>query len=171
MARFVYTRANRTDAAELATTAAEGFETYREFAPPGWEPPPEGTFVKWARGSLGKADTWTLLARTADGNPAGHVAFCSAFSTAWPDPLDGLAHLWQLFVREPFWGTGVATTLHARAIAEAGRQGYTAMRLYTPEGQARARRFYEREGWAVWGAPVRETGIGIPLVQYRRPLG
>jgi predicted GNAT family N-acyltransferase len=44
------------------------------------------------------------------------------------------------------------------------------MRLFTPEGQARARRFYEREGWVQYGEPF-EAGLGIPLVEYRRELG
>jgi GNAT superfamily N-acetyltransferase len=171
MARFQYTRARTTDAEELAANAAAGLETYRSFAPSDWNPPREGTSVGAARSKLGNADTWGLLARTADGEPAGHVAFASSRTSMWPGAVDAMAHLWQLFVREPYWGTGVATTLHERAIAEATQQGYTSMRLFTPEGQARARRFYEREGWVVVGGPVADTGFGIPLVEYRRGLG
>jgi hypothetical protein len=43
------------------------------------------------------------------------------------------------------------------------------MRLFTPEGQTRARRFYEREGWTLHGGAVRRR-LGIPLVEYRREL-
>jgi GNAT superfamily N-acetyltransferase len=171
MARFVYTRAGAADAEELAATAAAGLETYRSFAPPEWNPPTDATSVGAARSRLGNPDTWGLLARTDDGEPVGHVAFNSARTSMWPGAVEGLAHLWQLFVREPYWGTGVATTLHGRAVAEAARRGYTSMRLFTPEAQARARRFYEREGWVVVGPPVADTGFGIPLVEYRRGLG
>jgi GNAT superfamily N-acetyltransferase len=171
MARFVYTRASAADAEELAATAAAGLETYRAFAPPEWSPPPEATSVAAARSRLGNSGTWGLLARTEDGASVGHVAFTPARTSMWPGAVDGLAHLWQLFVREPYWGTGAATTLHARTVAEAARQGYTSMRLFTPAGQARARRFYEREGWVVVGPPVADTGFGIPLVEYRRGLG
>jgi hypothetical protein len=44
------------------------------------------------------------------------------------------------------------------------------MRLFTPEGQLRARRFYEREGWLLFGSAF-DGGLGIPLVEYRRTLG
>ena len=86
----------------------------------------------------------------------------------WPD-VPGVAHFWQLFVRAPWWGTGLATELHAAAVAEAAHRGFAAMRLFTPAGQARARRFYEREGWT-GGAPFDDDTFGMPLVEYRREL-
>jgi GNAT superfamily N-acetyltransferase len=166
---FVYRGATVDDAAEIAATVLASFDTYRAFAPAGWNPPDEVGSLEDIRRRLGTADVWALLARTARGEPAGHIAFCSSRTSRSPERLAELAHLWQLFVREPFWGGGVATTLHARAMAEARAQGYTTMRLYTPAGQARARRFYEREGWRVRGEPFPHE-LGIPLVEYRRPL-
>jgi GNAT superfamily N-acetyltransferase len=84
--------------------------------------------------------------------------------------IPGLAHLWMLFIREPWWGTGLASRLLALAVEEAGARGYDAMRLYTPAGQARARAFYEREGWAIAGEAMFEPMLGLELVEYRRPL-
>jgi hypothetical protein len=54
---------------------------------------------------------------------------------------------------------------------EAARQGYQTIRLYTPEGQARARAFYEREGWTPIGRPFAEPLLGLDLMEYRRALG
>ena len=85
-----------------------------------------------------------------------------------PDP--GLAHLWQIFVREPFWGTGVATALHTAMLEEARQRGYARLRLFTPAAQARARRFYEREGWALAAPPFFDESFGMEIVEYRRPL-
>jgi GNAT superfamily N-acetyltransferase len=76
----------------------------------------------------------------------------------------------MLFVRPPWWGTGLATRLHALALAEAGRRGYGTMRLYTPRGAARARAFYEREGWTRAGRPFDEPLLALDLVEYRRAL-
>ena len=76
----------------------------------------------------------------------------------------------MLFVREPWWGSGLAARLHAIAIAEAAAQGYRAMRLYTPAGQLRARAFYEREGWSTDGAVRFEPMLALDLVEYRRAL-
>jgi hypothetical protein len=58
----------------------------------------------------------------------------------------------------------------AMALAEATGQGYAAMRLFTPAGQARARAFYEREGFATAGAPRWEPMLALDLVEYRREL-
>jgi hypothetical protein len=43
------------------------------------------------------------------------------------------------------------------------------MRLYTPADQARARRFYEREGWRI-AATVDDNEIGFRVVEYRLDL-
>jgi hypothetical protein len=54
---------------------------------------------------------------------------------------------------------------------EAARErGFARMRLFTPEGQARARRFYEREGWRVAGAAFVPPALGLALVEYRLEL-
>ena len=42
------------------------------------------------------------------------------------------------------------------------------MRLFTPAGHARARRFYEREGWEPRGEPTLEEPLGLELIEYRR---
>ena len=167
---FVYAVATPDDAAELAATVLAGFETYRAFAPSGWDPPPEIQDVEAVRKRLGDADAWCLAAWTPANEPVGHVAFVSSMTSRWPEKLEELAHLWQLFVRPPFWGSGAATTLMRRAIAEAGAQGYTAMRLYTPADQHRARRFYEREGFVQLADPI-PSELGFPVVEYRRSLG
>ena len=80
-----------------------------------------------------------------------------------------MGHFWQLFVREPWWGTGLATALHAEAVREAGARGFASMRLFTPAAHARARRFYEREGWTP-AAPFDDLDFGMPLVEYRRAI-
>ena len=49
-------------------------------------------------------------------------------------------------------------------------RGFAALRLFTPAAQARARAFYEREGWTVAGAPFAHDTMGIDMVEYRRPL-
>jgi len=158
------------DADVLMATVAEGFDGYRAFAPPGWEPPDMRIEVVRMRALLDEPDTWCEVAE-AQGEMAGHVAFMPARAHPLGAAVgDDMAHLWQLFVRRPHWGSGAASRLLADALAEAGARGFRAMRLFTPEGQARARRFYEREGFAQHGEPF-DGGLGIPLVEYRRELG
>jgi GNAT superfamily N-acetyltransferase len=160
--------AGPSDAERLATVMSEGFEGYRPFAPEGWQPPdPE---LDALRERLGNPDVWCLIAEE-NGLPAGHVAIVPATQhSGWPSDDPSLIHLWQLFVRPPWWGTGLASTLHAEAVRETAARGFTAMRLYTPAGQGRARRFYEREGWVAAGPPFDDADFGMPLVEYRRAI-
>lgn len=68
-----------------------------------------------------------------------------------------------------WWGRGVAAALHDAAIGEMHARGYESGRLFTPVGQARARRFYERRGWRV-GEEAFNDESGLALMEYRRWL-
>ena len=67
-------------------------------------------------------------------------------------------------------GTGLAKRLHDRALETLRERGFTEAGLYTPAGQARARRFYECEGWHRASEPEFSDPFGLDLVEYRRPL-
>ena len=163
-------RAGPDDAATMAAVQYEGFEGYRGIAPPGWEPLRPQDDLDGLRVTLASPDTFCLFAETPEGDSAGHVAFLPAAVSHRPEPDPQLAHLWQLFVRPPFWGQGIALALHDAALAEATARGYSRMRLNTPLDQARARRFYEREGWQLAGE-IDDHGFGLRMVEYRRALG
>jgi GNAT superfamily N-acetyltransferase len=87
-------------------------------------------------------------------------------------PVDdpALAHLRNLFVRGDLWGSGLARTLHTTALDAARERGFSAIPLFCAAGQARARRFYEREGWETVGTPWHEAALGLDMVEYRRAL-
>ena len=158
------------DTAVLTETVQQGFDTYRAFAPRGWTPPEEPIERAGIVGRLGQPETWCLVAYEGD-VPAGHVALHTARDrTEERAPIPGLAHLWMLFLREPWWGTGLAARLLALAVGEAAARGYDAMRLYTPAGHSRARAFYAREGWAITGEPTYEPMLGLDLIEYRRAV-
>jgi GNAT superfamily N-acetyltransferase len=159
------------DAPSLATTTRLGFESYHEWAPAGWRPPPRSLEIRAIRERLRQASTWCAMALEPGGEPAGHVGITHAAERERAHiRIPGRAHLWMLFVRPPWWGTGLAARLHALALEEAVRQGYRTMRLYTPAGQSRARAFYEREGWEAALPPFPEPLLGLDLVEYRREL-
>ena len=44
------------------------------------------------------------------------------------------------------------------------------MRLFTPVGHGRARRFYEREGWVPAGEEFHDAGPDLVLIEYRYAL-
>jgi ribosomal protein S18 acetylase RimI-like enzyme len=158
------------DAEELAETVAAGFESFREWAGPAWRPPETG-FELWRyRDGLERPSLWGLVAIDG-GEMAGHVMFVQALEREAPrNEIPGVAHLWQLFVRPRWWGSGLATRLNRLAVEEAARQGYGSMRLFTPALNLRARAFYEREGWATDGIGIYEPMLDLDIVQYRRRL-
>ena len=169
MAAVSFRTSSPADAAEIARTLELAFDGYREIAPPGWSPPPVEEDPIRVR--LRNPAVWCQVAE-ADGALVGHVALSpAALHAMYPIDDPRLAHLWQLFVRRPHWGTGVATTLHDAVLDEARQRGYREFRLYTPAGQLRARGFYEREGWRRVGDAFAEEALGgMQLVEYRRPL-
>ena len=156
-------RSARPDEARaLQEFVQAAFEGYRSFAPPGWEPPDElaPAQVERIRGMLDNVECWSCVAEDGD---------VLIGYTLW-EPVDGLAHVRAVFVAEPHWGTGLATRLLRDGTAEMGRRGWTTGRLFTPAGQGRARRFYEREGWHVHQDRHFEPKLGLDMVQYRRSL-
>ena len=154
------------DAAAMAETLQAGFDGYHGIAPPGWRPPDARSAAEIARvrARLGEPSTWAMLAEDG-GLVAGHAGYL-------PQPgFPGSAHLWQLFLRPPWWGSGVAGALLRQATEAAAAEGYGRMRLFTPRDQARARAFYEREGFEHTGWEAFEEAIGLVLVEYaREPL-
>ena len=164
--------ATGADADAVVRFLADGFRSFRDFAP-GWEPPArEAESLLATEWVLGQAECWFVIAED-DAGQAGQCGFHPAHSERMMrgEPIPGLAHFWQLFVRRDLWGGGLADELHAAAIAEIRARGYERARLVTPAVQARARRFYEARGWRPSGRSV--GGFGAPpleLVEYELDL-
>jgi GNAT superfamily N-acetyltransferase len=166
--------ASPADAEAVIALLAAAFRDYREFAAPGWEPPFPGLEEQMATERfLGDERIWYVVAED-DAGHAGQCGFTPAHTARAMkgDPVPGMAHFWQLFVRRDLWGSGLAADLHERAVAELHARGYERARLLTPSGQARARRFYERRGWVESPISVTEPVDlnGLPVVEYRLEL-
>jgi GNAT superfamily N-acetyltransferase len=157
------------DAPRIAALLIASFETYRSFAPPGWIPPPLERETDNVAAMLAKPGTWCLVAFEGV-ELAGHVGVLAMQDCRVPIDLPGGAHFWQLFARQDWWGTGLATRLHAAAVEAAAQRGQTALRLLTPCDHARARRFYEREGWTLFDE-FEDAAFGMRIADYRFRTG
>ncbi len=115
--------ATPADAPALAANVAEGFESYREWAPEGWSPPAIGAAaIARVAERLAQPEVWSLIALDGE-ETAGHVGL-SPTTGEDPQPAPaGTTNVWQLFVRGPWRGRGVASALMAAAVAEAERRG------------------------------------------------
>jgi len=167
--KYAFRAATPGDAERITDITMEGFETYRSFAPEGWTTPSADEERGRVLGLLGEDHVWYRVAEH-DGELVGHVGFLPADRTFAPTGDPGLAHVRQLFVVRAHWGTGLATQLHGAALDEARARGFTGTRLFTPAAQERARRFYEREGWALARPPAFDDRIGLEIAEYRRAL-
>ena len=111
------------DADAIARTVELAFESYREIAPEDWAPPP--VELEPLRAQLGNPAVWCGVAEV-DGEMAGHMALLPAsLHASYPSDDPALAQLWQMFVREEHWGSGIATRLHDAVLEEALERGYS----------------------------------------------
>lgn len=81
---------------------------------------------------------------------SGHVV---GFAHVGVDAADSrVGELFGFYVDPASWGSGAAVEVHRAAIAEWERRGLGTAHLWTHEGAARARLFYEHSGWRSSGA-------------------
>jgi GNAT superfamily N-acetyltransferase len=131
--------------------------------------------ASWRTGLPDPARTSTVL--VVEDPADGHVC---GFTTVGPLRPDGsgdldpavAGQLYAINLEPEAWGRGIGTPLLHAASDELAAQGYGLAILWTLRTNARARRFYEREGWRADGAEHLETWEGVELdeVRYRRSL-
>lgn len=84
-----------------------------------------------------------------------------------------VGELMALYVDPDSWRTGVGRALIARARAGLRRLGFDNALLWVLEGNERAQRFYERDGWLRGDDRRRQRvwGIEVDEIAYLRHLG
>ena len=88
-------------------------------------------------------------------------------STGDSRDADADAELFAIYVLRRAWGTGAGTAL-MRAATEAMRARATGDAvLWVLEDNPRARRFYEREGWALDGERKEDEYLGLRVTEVR----
>lgn len=87
--------------------------------------------------------------------------------------LAGVGELYAIYALPEAWGTGAGAELMRAAIEAMRAQGYGEAVLWVLEDNPRARRFYEREGWAADGSRKEDEFLGtrVAEVRYRIRLG
>ena len=123
---------------------------------------------QWRSWLLDPGHTRTFVAEAEDR--------CIGFAAAGPsrDPGAGpsVGEVYAIYLEEHVAGTGVGTALLRAAIESLAAQGWTHATLWVLDGNGRARRFYEREGWTLDGAAKSEPreDFVIDEVRYTLPL-
>jgi ribosomal protein S18 acetylase RimI-like enzyme len=159
-------QATAADALAIETVRVAGWRTaYRHVFPP---EELDGLPVDGSRWRL-RLETpprgWTTCVAVRDGTIVG-------FSSVGPSRDErGIGELYALYVDHEQWSTGAGLALMTQAESQLTTE-YTEATLWVLEDNPRARRFYERAGWAADGARKAEErwGVRAPEVRYRKTL-
>ncbi|MEV4414404.1 GNAT family N-acetyltransferase [Catellatospora sp. NPDC049609] len=125
----------------------------------------------WSQRWAAESDTHRMHLAERDGELLGFCYLGPADPAAEQAP-PGTGMLNAIHVRPDAVGSGVGLALMRTCLAGFADLGHTRAMLYVVRENDRARRFYERGGWAADGV-ARETMIGsasVPIVRYARAI-
>jgi GNAT superfamily N-acetyltransferase len=166
------------DIGAIAALIAACDESYRSWAPAGWEPPPPGSELDRWRGRITDGTWWTRVAVERSGRIVGLVCFTQAViqhaarspdGTPALEPIPGRAHVSAVFTHPDRWREGIAACLLELAEDAMRTEGYREVQLWTPSA-APARRFYETVGWVHDGRAQWLAELSLPIVAYVKAL-
>ncbi|MEU7819889.1 GNAT family N-acetyltransferase [Catellatospora sp. NPDC049133] len=125
---------------------------------------------EWARRYAAEADTHRLHLAERGSTVLGFSYLGPAGAEEQAPADTGVLN--AIHVRPDAIGSGVGLALMNTCLAEFAALGCRQALLYVVSDNTRARRFYERGGWAADGV-TRTTPIGsatVPVVRYARPI-
>jgi GNAT superfamily N-acetyltransferase len=99
-------------------------------------------------------------------------AACGFTRDADKDPAV-VGELYAIYVLPDFWGKGYGHALWRRVGRDLILAKFKEVNLWVLHGNARGRRFYEREGFQIDSAPIKEAHVGgvkLPEVRYWKRL-
>jgi GNAT superfamily N-acetyltransferase len=158
------------DARAMAKLMVRGNSTYREWAPPSWQPPGlERTQSQWYL-RLREGDRWTRVAIDRHGDLVALASWRPAREHGDEGAhVPGVSYVSHLYVDSSRWGNGIASGLLELAEAAMRLAAYVRAVLWTP-ADAPARGFYERCGWQLDGGERWSTELRLPMVGYQKHL-
>lgn len=130
---------------------------------------------------VAEREAWWLAVLASDGaharvivaQSAGRVVGFAGIGAARDgDASAGTGELYAIYVAEGVAGTGVGRDLLLRSTTALGEEGFERATLWVLETNQRARRFYEREGWA-WDGTTSTHLVecsNLPIVRYALDL-
>jgi GNAT superfamily N-acetyltransferase len=85
----------------------------------------------------------------------------------------GRGEVWAFYLHPDRWGCGAAAELMDHVEQRLKAEGFATVVLWVLDDNPRARRFYERHGWAPTGIAANFDDyceVSVPEVEYRREL-
>ena len=141
--------------------ASFGPERTVDSAIPPPQPPPPGP----ANPQAGAASAGSRLSRIRTGQPVPAGPLTPAGQAG------ETGEVYAIYLAPSAWSTGTGRALMAEALAALRTGGYQHVVLWVLTGNARARRFYAKAGFAPDGATNTLTSLGgVEELRYARPL-
>jgi RimJ/RimL family protein N-acetyltransferase len=162
--QFTIRPAKTSDLGTIADNLVEGLSTYRGWTPMAWNPPARTEMLIGLLQRFPRDGSWAHVAFVGTA-PAGHITIRPDRDEA-DEVRPGVALLTQLFVRQEYWGSGLAQQLHALGVADMAQRGFSSGRLLVANGHARAQAFYARQGWRPTGVLETSGELGLELAEY-----
>jgi ribosomal protein S18 acetylase RimI-like enzyme len=119
--------------------------------------------------TIAKAGPAKLAVAELDGRLAG---FC-LFGPTRDDAPSDIAEIYAVNVHPEFWRQGAGQSLCEHAVREAAAREHSAVTLWVLKENDRARRFYERLGFAFDGTEKTDTkliGSALHDMRYRKAI-
>lgn len=108
-------------------------------------------------------DNFHTLIAFWDEVPCG---LCS-YAKSRDNDFEGVGEIIAIHLKPEFWGKGISKPILNAAIAELRHLGYAKITLWTFEANARARKFYEKNGFAFDGT-LKDSGLdNAKEIRYR----
>ncbi|HYL24569.1 MAG TPA: GNAT family N-acetyltransferase [Burkholderiales bacterium] len=172
MAKLTLREATRADARAIAEIHVAAWRAaYRDLMPQSYlESLSIDERARMWEKTIASAGPAQLALAEFDGELAG---FCLYGPTRDREATD-VAEIYAVNVHPARWRQGAGRLLCAHALREAAAREHTVMTLWVISGNGRARRFYQRLGFATDGAARINTQlVGSPFdeVRYRRAIG
>jgi ribosomal protein S18 acetylase RimI-like enzyme len=125
---------------------------------------------EWLEMATGRREPVTLVA-DRDGEILGHATYGAQRDTGETRDI-ARAEIYSIYVGPDHWSTGAGRALMDEALARLAAAGARTVMLWVLADNPRARRFYERAGFAADGGEKTEdySGTSVLEVRYRREL-
>lgn len=125
----------------------------------------------WRRTLVAVAEEHPAVVGYASYGPERAVASPQSETLTHAGVAGEVGEVYAIYVTPAWWSTGAGRALMVAALTGLADAGYQRVVLWVLAGNGRARRFYERAGFAADGASNTLGDLGgVPEVRYGRPL-
>src|SRR6187397_2021797 len=106
----------------------------------------------WTNWRFAPGHRVSVVTETTDGDGEREIGFCSyGPERERARGFTGRGEVWDFYVHPDPWGSGAATQLMDHVEDRLESEGFVTVVLWELDDNPRARRFYERQGWAPTG--------------------